>query len=81
MKEPAGQRLDMPAGGNLQPSYHLNTSQLYGKVDSPTFHGYWYGGGGGGGVRRGCVNPMYNVFNFDWQILEPSHPLLAVGPP
>lgn len=55
----------MSARGKLQ-KHHLNTSELYGKVDGPTFHGYWHGGGDGEMVGGGVgVNPMYNVFNFD----------------
>ena len=61
LKAPAGRRLDMPARWSKKkkknPSetpYHLNTSQLSGKVDGPTFHGYWCGASGSGEVSV-CV--------------------------
>ncbi len=75
-------RLDMPACGNLQTSDHLNTSQLlYGKVEGPTFHGYWYGGGSRVRSGKGGVNPMYNVFNFDWQVPQTLPPLSSLRGP
>lgn len=59
---------------NLQ-TITINTSELSGKVDGPTFHGYWRQRGGDSKVGRRWwgVNPMYNVFNVDWQIPQP-HP-------
>lgn len=81
-KEPAGQRLDMPAGLEKKTSetpYHLNTSQLYGKVDGPTFHGYWCGAGGmgGEGVLIQCTMCLTLTDRFPWN--PPGLPL-AAGP-
>lgn len=61
LKTPSDPRPYTPAHENLGTLYLLHTSAVYGKLVSPTFHGYECWG----------VIPMYNVCNFDWQ-LPPS---------